>query len=80
MAGTGIMVGICTSRYPSPYPIEKVGNSPYPYPTETGSDNTHEGKFICHLYSQLSRIRPTFGKVNPDRISAKVDLDRYLIN
>jgi len=30
--GTGIMVGMCTSPYPSPYPIEKVGDSPYPYP------------------------------------------------
>jgi len=29
MAGTGIMAGIYTS--PSPYPIEKIGNSPYPY-------------------------------------------------
>jgi len=28
MAGTGIMAGIRTS----PYPIEKVGDSPYPYP------------------------------------------------
>ena len=26
------MAGICTSPYPSPYPIEKVGDSPYPYP------------------------------------------------
>jgi len=25
------MAGICTSPYPSPYPIEKVGDSPYPY-------------------------------------------------
>ena len=32
MAGTGIMAVICTSPYPSPYPIEKVGDSPYPYP------------------------------------------------
>ena len=32
MAGTGIMAGICTSSYPSPYPTEKVGDSPYPYP------------------------------------------------
>jgi len=31
MAGTDIMAGICTSPYSSPYPIEKVGNSPYPY-------------------------------------------------
>jgi len=28
MAGTGIMAGI----YSSPYPIEKIGDSPYPYP------------------------------------------------
>jgi len=26
------MAGICTSPYPSPYPTEKVGDSPYPYP------------------------------------------------
>jgi len=32
MTGTGIMAGICTSPYPSPYPTEKVGDSPYPYP------------------------------------------------
>ena len=32
MAGRGIMAGICTSPYPSPYPTEKVGDSPYPYP------------------------------------------------
>jgi len=24
------MTGICTSLYPSPYPIEKDGDSPYP--------------------------------------------------
>ena len=32
MAGTGIMTLICTSPYPSAYPIKEVGNSPYPYP------------------------------------------------
>jgi len=55
MAGTGIVAGICTS--PSSYPIEKVRDSPYPYPvnagislkTETGSGNTHRDGFICHL-------------------------------
>jgi len=26
------MAGICTSPYPSSYPTEKVGDSPYPYP------------------------------------------------
>jgi len=32
------MAGICTSPYPSPYPIEKVGDSPYsyPYPVNAG--------------------------------------------
>jgi len=25
------MAEICTFPYPSPYPIEKVGDSPYPY-------------------------------------------------
>ena len=39
MAGTSIMAGmgtgtgrIYTSPYSSPYPIEKVGDSPYSYP------------------------------------------------
>ena len=40
MAGMGIMAGICTSPYPSPYPTEKVGNSPYPvnagFPSKRG--------------------------------------------
>ena len=36
MAETGIMAGICTSLYPSPYPTEKVEDSPYPYPVNAG--------------------------------------------
>jgi len=36
MAETGIVAGICTSPSSSPssspYPIEKIGDSPYPYP------------------------------------------------
>ena len=32
MAGTGIMAGIYSPPSPSPYPIEKIGDSPYPYP------------------------------------------------
>jgi len=32
MAEMGIMAGIYTSSYPSPYPIEKFGDSPYPIP------------------------------------------------
>jgi len=59
MAGTGIMAGIYSS--PSPYPIEKIGDSPYsypyPYPVNAGilvkmgtsSGNTHGNGFICHL-------------------------------
>jgi len=30
MTGTGIMAEICTSPSPSPYPIEKIGDSPCP--------------------------------------------------
>jgi len=30
------MEGICTSSYPSLYPIEKVEDSPYPYPVNVG--------------------------------------------
>ena len=26
------MAGIYSSPFPSPYPIEKIGDSPYPYP------------------------------------------------
>jgi len=38
MTGTGIIAVICTSTYPSPYPIEKVGDFsyPYPYPVNAG--------------------------------------------
>jgi len=63
MAGTGIMAGICTSTYPSPYPIQKVGDSPYPYPYPVnvripcqngdGFGQYPRGRFICHLYSYL---------------------------
>jgi len=61
MAGTGIMTGICTFPNPSPYPIEKVGDSPYPYPypypvnagiprqNGTGLGNTHGDGFIYHF-------------------------------
>ena len=57
MAGTGIMAGICTSPYPSPYPIEKVGDSPYPYPVNVEIPRQNGDEFeqyprdgcICHL-------------------------------
>jgi len=49
------MAGICTS----PYPIEKIGDSPYPYPypvnvgiphqNENGFGQYPRGGFICHL-------------------------------
>ena len=47
MAGTGIMAGIRTSPYPSPYPIEKVGDSPYPYsyPVNTGIPRQNGDEF-----------------------------------
>jgi len=42
MAGTGIMAGICTSPYPSPYPTEKVGDSPYPYSYPVNAGILHQ--------------------------------------
>jgi len=46
------MAGICTSAYPSPYPIEKVGDSPYPYPypVNAGIPRQNGDGFICHFY------------------------------
>jgi len=55
MTGTCIMVGICTF----PYPIEKIGDSPYPYPYLVNAGILHQNgdefgqylrdEFICHL-------------------------------
>jgi len=45
MAGTGIMAGICTSPSPSPYLIEKVGDSPYPYPVNAGIPHQNRDEF-----------------------------------
>jgi len=66
MAGTSIMARICTSPSPSPYPIEKIGDSPYPYPVNVGiprqngtdSGNTHGDGFICHLYCPNLKFAP----------------------
>jgi len=61
MAGTSIMVGICTSPSPSPYPIEKIRDSPYPCPyaylvnagifrqNGDGFGQYPQNVFICHL-------------------------------
>jgi len=54
---------ICTSSYLSPYPIKKVGDSPYTYPypviakifCQNGFGNIHDDKFICHLYTHPSQ-------------------------
>ena len=35
------MAGICTSPYPSPYPIEKVGD-PYPYLYPVNAEIPHQ--------------------------------------
>jgi len=45
MAGMGIMAGICTFPYPSPYPTEKVGDSPYPYPVNAGIPRQNGNEF-----------------------------------
>ena len=49
MVGTSIMAGICTSSYPSPspYPIEKIGDFPYPYlyPVNVGIPRQNRDEF-----------------------------------
>jgi len=45
MAGTSMMAKIYTSSYPSPYPIEKVGNSPYSYSVNARILRQNENKF-----------------------------------
>jgi len=44
------MVGICTSSYTSPYPIEKVGDFPYsyPYPVNAGIPRQNGDGFGQH--------------------------------
>jgi len=51
MARMGIMAGICTSPYPSSYPIEKVRDSlyPYPNPVNAGIPRQNEDKFRQYL-------------------------------
>jgi len=49
MAGTSIMAGIYSSPSlsPSPYPIEKIGDSsyPYPYPVNAGIPRQNGDEF-----------------------------------
>jgi len=51
MAGTGIMTGICTS----PYPVEKVGDStyPYPYPVNAGILRQNGDEFGQYLQGRV---------------------------
>ena len=51
MAGTGIMAEICISTYSSPYPIEKVENSPHPINMEISRQNGNE--FGQYPHSQI---------------------------
>ena len=49
MSGMGIMVGICTS----PYLIEKVGDSPYPYPVNAGIPRQNRDGFGQYPWGQV---------------------------
>jgi len=53
MAGTGIMAGIYSS--PSPYPIEKIGDSPYPYlyPVNAGIPRQNGDEFGQYLRGRV---------------------------
>jgi len=59
MAGMSIMVGMgtwtCTSPYLSLYPIEKVGDSPYPYSylVNVGIPRQNENRFGKYPRGQI---------------------------
>jgi len=44
MVGTGIMAGIYSSPSPSPCPIEKIGDSLYPYPYPVNAGIPHQNR------------------------------------
>jgi len=44
------MAGICASPYPSSYPIEKVGDSPYSYPYPVNAGILRQNKDGFGLY------------------------------
>ena len=60
MAETGIMSGICTSTYSSPYPIEKVRDSSYP--------------FNAGISIKTEQIRTILTKTDLFAISTTIDL------
>jgi len=78
MAGMSIMAGICASPYPSPCPIKKVMDFPYPYPVNAGIPCQNKdrfgqypgGRFICHLYLYLKQTNLI--SILPSTIKSKV--------
>jgi len=56
MAGTSIIAGICTSTYPSLYSIEKVRDSPYPYPVNAGISCQNGDGFAQYPWGQVRTI------------------------
>ena len=47
------MAEICTSPYPSPYPIKKFGDSPYPYPVNAGIPRQNGDGFGQYLRGRV---------------------------
>ena len=68
MAGTSIMAGICTSPYLSPYPIEKVGDSPYPYAVNVGIPRQNGDEFGQYSRGRVCNI-PGAPLLGPQRLS-----------
>jgi len=46
-------MGICTFPYSSPYPIEKVRDSPYPYPINVGIFRQNGNEFGQYPWRQI---------------------------
>jgi len=56
------MAGICTSPYPSLYPIEKVGSSSYPYPYSVNAEILYQNGDEFEQYPRRRVYLPSLTK------------------
>jgi len=71
------MAGICTSPYPSPYPIEKVGDSPYPYPYPVNAGILRQNGDGLGQYPRGRVYLPSLGRIEDERIWSNLCIYYY---
>jgi len=70
------MAGICTSSYPSPYPIEKVEYSPYPYPYPVNAGIPHQNGDGFGQYPRGRVYLPSL--LTPELCVTSVTMNQFL--